>query len=223
MGANMRKNVAALMFVTLFTALFSLQTSAKNILDENLDKNTIIRLAEQGQLLNLVYDKHGELTNRMCAVIADAPLDIVWNVITDYADYYKFVPEMESSIIKSSKSNEATVDFTLKIKIIMGVSSTQKYSTRYVKEKPILHMYDPENPKAEPGFWKLVPINGGKRTLILYYDKAPDLMKMGSLVSGVVSSRPELAIALQLSPISMLLDATREYSEKKAKEKKTAK
>jgi ribosome-associated toxin RatA of RatAB toxin-antitoxin module len=190
---------------------------AKSILDEELDQKTIKMLVEQGQLLDLIYDDKGELVHRMCVVLVNAKPDVVWSAITDFQNYDKFVPGMEPPVIKDKKKNEVTVEFTLKINIIMGVSYTQTYSTRYVFKKPILYMYNPEEPKKEPNIWKLVPVDNGARTILYYYDTPPDLTKMGSLVAGVSKAKPEIALALQVSPISILLNQTKSYIEQKMK------
>ncbi|HOY63274.1 MAG: Polyketide cyclase / dehydrase and lipid transport [bacterium ADurb.Bin236] len=193
--------------------------AAVNPLEQNLDQDTLIKLAEKGQLFNMIYDEKGELTHRLCIVMVDASPDIVWGVITDFKNYDKFIPDMDPPVIRNKKDNEATVDFVLRIKIVGPIASTQKYSTRYVMKKPKMFMHDPEDSSVEPGFWQLTPIDGGKRTLVYYYDKAPDLMELGKLVSGLVTTRPEFALALQVSPVSILLNQTKEYAEKKAKKK----
>lgn len=216
----MKRLFCALALVLTFAAFAGAAEKGKTILDQNLDQKTIMALIEHGQLFNLIYNDKGELTHRMCAVLANAPLDFVWNVITNFENYDKFVPGMLPPALRDEKKNEVTVDFILKINIIMGISSTQKYSTRYVLAKPILYMHDPENSSSEPGFWKLVPVDGGKRTILYYYDPAPDLSKLGKLVDGVTKAKPELALALQVSPISILLNETKAYIEKKAKTKK---
>ncbi len=212
----MKKLFAAILLaLSLFGV--SLPIHAKNVLDEQLDQKTIKKMLEYGQLLDLIYDEKGELTHRMCAVLVNAKPDIVWNVITDFENYDKFVPGMEPPVLKNKKKDEITVDFTLKIKIVMGVNSTQEYSTRYVFRKPILYMYDPKDGSKEPGFWKIVPVDNGTQTILYYYDPAPDLTKMGALVAGVVKAKPEFALALQVSPISILLNQTKAYAEQKAK------
>jgi hypothetical protein len=205
--------------VCAFLIVSLLARAAVNPLEQNLDQDTLIKLAEKGQLFNMIYNEKGELTHRLCVIMVDASPDVVWGVITDFKNYDKFIPDMDPPVVRNKKEDEITVDFTLKIKIVGPIATTQKYSTRYVMKKPKLYMYDPEDSSVEPGFWQLTPIDGGKRTLVYYYDKAPDLMEMGKLVSGLVTTRPEFALALQVSPVSILLNQTKEYAEKKAKKK----
>ena len=189
---------------------------AQDVLREELDTATIKKMAEYGQLINLIYNDEGELTHRMHAVVINAPLDTVWDVITDYQNYDRFVPEMMPPEIRSSDDESTVVDFTLKIRIIMGVSSTQKYATEYIKEKPVLHMRNPDDPADKGGYWKLEPVEDGEKTLTFYFDPAPDLSKMGRLVEGITKSKPEFRIALQVSPVTILLNETKAYVEKTA-------
>jgi hypothetical protein len=208
---------AAILFVMVSALSLAADTKVKSVLDENLDLKTIKTLIEHGQLFNMIYNDKGELAYRMCAVLVYAPPDLVWKVITDFKNYDKFVPDMLPPVLRNEKKNEITVDFTLKISIVMGISTTQKYSTRYVLSKPMLYMYDTENKLREPGFWKLVPVDDDTRTMLFYYDAAPDLSKMGKLVDGVTKAKPEFALALQVSPVSILVNEAKAYIEKKNK------
>jgi len=214
--AMKRFHVIAAAVLCLFV-LVQTAVAEENILDQDLDIKTIKKMAEHGQLINLIYNDQGELTHRMHAVVINADLDTVWGVITDYKNYDKFVPEMIPPKIRESEDDRTIVDFTLKIRIIMGVSSTQEYSTMYVEEKPVLHMLNPDKPDEEGGFWKLVPVENGEKTLAFYYDPVPDLSEMGRLVAGVAKSKPEFAIALQVSPVTILMNETKAYIEKIAR------
>jgi hypothetical protein len=59
----------------------------------------------------------------------------------------------------------------------------------------------------------MASVDGGKRTLLFYLDPAPDLSKMGSLVSSVVKEKPELGLALQVSPVSIMVQGIKKYIE----------
>lgn len=193
--------------------------AAKNVLEEELDINTLKLMAKHGQLIHLSYDGE-KLSRRMVAMLADAPLDAAWKAISDIRRYHEYVPEMLQPKIISEKDGEITVEHTVQVKVIMGIKATEKYSTRYVFKKPRMYMHDPESPAREPGYWELVPVEDGKKTLILYFDEAPDLMKMGKMVQLVVSAKPELALALQVSPVSILVKSMKSRAEELAKKKK---
>ena len=196
---------------------FAGQAQAKRVLDEKLDLASLQKMAAMGQLIHLEY-KGNTLVNRMVCVLVNAPPAKVWTVITDFANYHKFVPDMLPPKVTKLSATEYKVDFTLDIKILGPVKTTQKYGMLYSLENPYLYMYDPtkaKGSKANASYWKLVPVNGGKKTMLFYLDEAPDLGKMGSLVVNVVREKPELALALQVSPVSIMVQEIKKYVEGK--------
>ena len=192
--------------------------AAKKVLDENLDTNTLKLMAQHGQLIHLAYDGE-DLTYRTVIMLVDAPLDVVWNVITDIENYGEFIPEMLAPKIISKKNDEVIAEHIVQVKIILGVSASEKYTTRYVFKKPRVYMSDPKKPKVEPGYWEVKPVDGGSKTLLLYTDPAPNLAEMGTMVKTVVRVKPELGLALQVSPVSILVKAIKTRSEALAKKK----
>ena len=209
--------MAAMCAVAMFL-IASSTFAAKKVLDENLDTNTLKLMAQHGQLIHLAYDGE-DLTYRTVIMLVDAPLDVVWSVITDIENYGKFIPEMLAPKIVSKKNDEVIAEHTVQVKIILGVSASEKYTTRYVFKKPRVYMNDPKKPKIEPGYWEVKPVDGGSKTLLLYTDHAPNLAEMGTMVKTVVRVKPELGLALQVSPVSILVKAMKNRSEELAKKK----
>lgn len=186
---------------------------SKNVLDEKLDMKTLVTLTKHGLLISL-EDVDGKLKYRMVSALVNAAPDKVWRVLTRFEDYGNFVPEMVQPVIEKRTKTETVVAFTLEIRILGPIKSTQNYKTRYVFKKPRLYMYSLDDPRLEPGYWEVTPVDGGKKTLLFYIDTAPDLMKMGTLVSSVVKAKPELGLAIQVSPITILVQAIKTESEK---------
>lgn len=214
-------SISILVCLLLFLSAALIQPSfaAEKVLEENLDVETLKLMAGHGQLIHLSYDGE-ELTYRTVMTLVNAPLNVVWKVISNAEKYVEFVPQMQSVEVLDKKGGEITVEHTVKIKIVGPIAATEKYSTRYVFDKPKVVMYDPEKPEEEPGYWELVPVNDGKKTLLIYFDKAPNLEEMGTVVRTVLRTKPELGLALQVSPVSILTKAMKARAEKLAKGKK---
>ena len=192
--------------------------SGERVLDEKLDVKTLKTMAEKGQLIHLQYDEQGLLEYRMVCTLVNAPIEKVWHVLTDFENYKQFIPGMATPKVNKVSDNEYIVDFTLNIEIFGPIKSTQKYSIRYNPSQPYLYMSDPAKkrpPKNELDFWQLVKIDGGKRTLVFYLDKAPDLKELGNFVYGIVKEKPELALALQVSPVSIMVQEMKDYAERR--------
>jgi hypothetical protein len=214
----MHKRIAFALCLAIALAIGG-AAQAKRVLDENLDLKTLQKMAEMGQVIHLEY-KGNTLVNRMVCVVINAPLDKVWNAITDFKNYHKIITSMLPPVVTKKSDKEYKVDFTVDVKIAGPIKSTNKYSMLYVLEKPMLYMYDPAKPKGlkqNAGYWKLVSIEGGKKTLVFYLDAAPDLNMLGSLVVNFVKEKPELGLALQVSPVSIMMQGFKNYIENKKK------
>jgi hypothetical protein len=203
--------------VVLLALVFAGPAEAKRVLDEKLDMDTLEKMAATGQIIHLEY-RGNTLINRMVCTLVNAPPDKVWGVITGFSKYYKFIPFMLPPAVTKVAPNDFRVDFTLDITIIGPIKTTMKYSIEYVLEKPYLYMYDnpdkPKGPKAEANYWKVVPVEGGKKTLLFYLDKPPDLAKMGLLVANIIRSQPAISVGLQVSPVSIAVAEIKKYSER---------
>lgn len=215
----MKNRAYLLLFISvcLLTMLSSGPAAAKSVLDEKLDMGTLQKMASTGQLIHLEY-KGNVLVNRMVCTLVNAPPDKVWAVITDFRNYHRFIPFMQPAKITKISANEYKVDFTLDITIIGPIKTTLKYANEYILEKPYLYQYDPTLPKtakSEFNYWKIVPVDGGKKTLLFYLEKPPDLAKLGTLVANIVRTKPEIGLGLQVSPISIAVAEVKKYVERK--------
>ena len=212
-----RKSVIRFWCCAVVLLVWGSRAHALGVLDQKLDLKTIEKMAATGQVIHLEY-KGGVLQYRMVCTLIDAPLDKVWKALTDFENYHKFTPEMMPPKVTKISSTEFRADFTLQIEIYGPLKTTQKYSVQYNLEKPVLYMHDPKGPRPprnKANFWKLAPAGNGKKTLVFYFDKAPDLKDLGSFVHGIVKDRPELALALQVSPVSIQVQELKKYVEKK--------
>ena len=213
-----KKTVSIIVPLLVFTVVLTISAPTKRVLDESLDMKTLQKMASTGQLIHLQYDKSGKLTHRMVATLINAPLDTVWKTVTDFKNYNKFIPGLQPPKVRQISKTEYVVDNTLNVEIYGPIKNTNKYSVGYELKKPILYMYDPSKKKpaqSEMNIWKLVKVDGGKKTLIFYLDEAPDLKDLGSFVYGIVKDKPELSLALQVSPVSIMVQQLKNYVEKK--------
>lgn len=113
-------------------------------------------------------------------VVIDAPVERVFEIITDYARYPEFLPDMKEARIISRTNGVTLVRFELEL--IMRVS----YTLRLVEEPPYALSWTLEEAKMieeNNGGWKL--LREGERTRATY---ALDV-KLRGLIPKSVSTR----------------------------------
>lgn len=213
----LKKALPFIVPILIFTVVLTAAAPTSRVLDENLDMKTLQKMASSGQLIHLQYDKSGKLAYRMVATQVNAPIDKVWKVVTDFKNYNKFIPGLQPPKVRQLSKTEFVVDNTLNVEIYGPIKTVNKYSVGYELKKPMVYMYDPSKKKpdqSEMNLWKLVDVDG-KKTLIFYLDEAPDLKDLGTFVYGIVKDKPELSLALQVSPVSIMVQQLKTYAEKK--------
>jgi ribosome-associated toxin RatA of RatAB toxin-antitoxin module len=94
----------------------------------------------------------------------DVPPPALMAVITDFAAYPRFLPEMDEATVLSSAPREWTVRFA--VKIIRRI----EYTLRLVQESDTRLSWTMVDGmfKANDGGWELTAIDGGRRTRAAY-------------------------------------------------------
>ena len=83
----------------------------------------LLPMVETGQV-TLLFEEGRKIKGVMSAALVDAPEDVAWDVLLDYAKYSRFLPGIEISKVVSKKENEYVVKFVAAVKVIVIVSST---------------------------------------------------------------------------------------------------
>jgi hypothetical protein len=114
---------------------------------------------------------------------------------------------MTESNVVSQKGNEVICDFVVEIKFL-GIGCTEKYSQKYILDKPnkLVKIADPKTNKVSGG-WKFIPIEGGKKTILIYQDRAPITDEMCWTARTVVKLSPDSELALHSAPPFVYIDA----------------
>ncbi len=108
-------------------------------------------------------------------ILVNLPPDAIWNVITDYEHYNEFMPTVKKTKILKRLPNDG-VRLYHKIKIVFV---TLEYvcdiiPVKYPDGSRILQWKLAKGPgikndiKDTTGFWEVIPIDNGKKTLLTY-------------------------------------------------------
>ncbi|MCK4358160.1 MAG: SRPBCC family protein, partial [Candidatus Cloacimonetes bacterium] len=145
------------------------------------------------------------------AIIIDAPLDKVWQVITDFENYPNFIPGHKECKIIKRHGNEITVESAVTFKF-MGIGSTVRYTTKHILKKPELIIVDTEK-NRQRGCFKLIPIDEGRRVVLFYNKEAKDVKDFGRVAKFLIIQKPEMEFPLQVSPLRINIKAIKERAE----------
>ena len=203
-----KKTSAIILTVSLFMLIAN--NAFAGLLEQKLDESTLKVLLNRGELI-LLEEENGKLKYITLAIIIDAPLDKVWQVITDFENYPDFIPGHKNCKIIKRHSNEITVESAVKFKFI-GIGSTVRYTTKYRLQKPELIIFDTEK-NRETGRYKLIPIDEGSRVVLFRTKEAADVDNFGRVAKFLIIQKPEIEFSMQLSPLRINIKAIKEQSE----------
>lgn len=203
-----RKILQIILFLSLIILVSN--NAFSNLLEQKLDGSTLEVLLKKGELI-LIEEEDGKLKYIYYAIIIDAPLDKVWQVITDFESYPNFVPGCKICKIIKKHGNDTTVASAVEFKF-MVISTTVVYNTKYILKKPELIIFDTEKNK-ETGSFKLIPIDEGERVVLFRTKETRDLKKFGWVAKLLISQKPEMEVPLQVSPIRINIKAIKDQAE----------
>jgi len=196
--------------LTIILVLLIANNGFSNLLEQELDESTLKVLLNKGELIFL-EEENEELKYITLAIIIDAPLDKVWQVITDFENYPDFIPGHKDCKIIKRYGNEITVESAVEFKF-MGIGSTVKYTTKYILKKPELIIFDTEK-NRETGCYKLIPIDQGKRVVLFRTKEAVDVDNFGRVAKFLIIRKPEMEFSMQVSPLRININAIKKRAE----------
>ena len=151
-------------------------------------------------------DAGGKLVETTSGVLIDAPPEKIREVVSDFARYREWVPQLTKSDVLATKHGATDVAFALSFKF--GIfSRTIDYSVRYkVKDDAIswdrLSGDFPEN----HGHWSWVALERGKKTAVFYAFHV-DLAGLGSVVKMALKASPQMEVAISTSTAVLMARA----------------
>ena len=102
----------------------------------------------------------GEKGKYVAMVLVNASPDAVWKVLTDYANLYKFIPNMTSSKVLESYGNRKVIEQidTRQVFVISIVSRTKLAIEETDRKQIDFRLLDGDLAKME-GYWKMEPVS----------------------------------------------------------------
>jgi len=106
----------------------------------------------------------GEQGKYVARVLVTASPQIVWQTLTDYANLYKFIPNMTSSKILESRGNRKVIEQVDSRQVfLISITSRTKLAIQETAQKQIdFRLIDGDLAKME-GYWKIEPVSTAPR------------------------------------------------------------
>lgn len=187
-----------------------------------LDAATLRTLAQKGTLVILDDDGKGHPELTTAGIIIDARPETVYEVITDYASFPEFMPQVQRcEVVKEREDGTRDVEFELKFKFSV-ISQKVKYTARfhtYEKDKKVGFEFVKGDLEGG-GSYVLVPYEDGKKTM-LFYSSVSKMDDMGFLMKKLLKEQPHMEAAIHASTASVVSQAVKTRAE--AAEEKKAK
>ncbi len=181
-----------------------------------MDKEVLATILEKGELISV--DSVGEGGIEMCSIgiLADAPPDKLWQVVTDFNGYSTLMPD--TMLTKELKRDGNTVDVRFEISVLKMslINIKAKYTLHYNLEPPRranIHWVEGDVKNVE-GYWELYPVADGKKTVAIYAITS-DLASVNPIVGGALARQPATVMAINLSSAIVFVKAIVEKAQGK--------
>ena len=205
---------AAILAISLLAATDTVPKKERVFDPAGLDVNTLTTLANRGSIVIVDTNEKGKPKLVTAGTVVDAPPSVVYSVLTDYASFKDFMPQVEECTPgKVREDGMRDVKFKLKFKFSI-VSQNIEYKARfeYTENEKIVFEYVDGDIKDGGGSYVLVPHEGGKKTL-MFYSVISDLNSMGYFTRKLLSEQPQMEPAMHVSTASVVSTAVKKRAE----------
>ena len=181
-----------------------------------LDAATIQSMADRGTFLVVDENDKGRPELVTAGVVIDATPETVYGVITDYAHFTEFMPQLEEcKVVKEREDGTRDVEFSLKFKVSVmtqRIHYTARFHT-YVPNEKVAFEFIKGDLKDGGGSYLLVPYENGKKTM-LFYSTISDAKETGYFTRKLIEDQPQMEGALMVSTASVVSGAVKKRAEK---------
>ena len=181
-----------------------------------MDESKLLKMVGKDKFAFIDRSSGSEMA--VVAMVVAAPPDMVWKVLTDFENYTKYIRECNSAKVKKQSDKGATVDFKMTLLKAgpVNLASTYTLAYTYQKGKRMAFASVGDNGKTLRGAWELIPVQGGKRT-VLFHSTISDFKSAGSLAKYMVERSPTLQISVCLANAMVNVEQIKRAAEKKAR------
>lgn len=172
-------------FIFLASAVLSAYPadSISNTPGDYVTKESDWKKLRAGEVIILTSSKKREEHGATSAILVDAPPKAVWAVIADKEGAPDYIDSLESAKVTKETKDHILIEQVMKLGPLPRVT----YVVKHIPKPPhtVLFERDSGDLKEIDGFWKFLPVDQGKKCLLIYHLE----LKPGFLVPGFVIKR----------------------------------
>ena len=148
--------------------------------------------------------------------IVNAPLDVVWRVITDFEHYDEIMPQTTAQKVIERDGNRVLVEQEIGVKIwrLPSVDVTQKIAHVLTPNTKARFYHVSGTLDGTYGGWDLVPV--GDKTMA-FYTLYSNLTALGWGLGGIFRAEPDFMAGVNVTTAMMVVKSVKEVSESRAK------
>jgi ribosome-associated toxin RatA of RatAB toxin-antitoxin module len=217
----MRKVLSALL-VCLLIAFASAGRAAEQKLKtpeppawKSMAKESLAKLLKRGELASV--DAYGPQGIEMCSIgiLANAPPEKVWKSITDLENYGRILPNLLSPEVLEHTDKTALVKFNITVLKLSIITLATDFTLRYTFDKPRRAGIEwvSGHVKNVSGYWELYPVEGGKKTVVIYAITS-DPASANPLLGEMLKEQPTTVMAINLTGAIIVARAVVKKAEK---------
>ena len=181
---------------------------------KKLDAATMKKLLDKGDLVGV--NRAGAIEMATIGFLVAAPPEKVFDIIVDYENYGKLMPEVTDVKVTPKGNNVIHVWFEVTVVDFGPLKIATDYTLKVTKTKPSHVKIEWVSGKVKDvsGYWELKPADGGKKTIVIY-GITSNLKSASPIAKSALDNQPATETAINLSSAVMLAQAVREKAEKK--------
>lgn len=180
---------------------------------KKLDTATLRKLLQTGDLVSV--SRSGSVEMATIGFLVGAPSNEVFDVIVDYENYGKLMPEVTKVKVTPKGKNVIHVWFQVTAVDFGPLKITTDYTLKVTKRKPnkVTIEWVSGKVKDVSGYWELISVDGGKKTIAIY-GITSNLQSASPIAATALKNQPATETAINLSSAVMLAQAVRKKAEK---------
>lgn len=180
---------------------------------KKLDTATLKKLLQNGDLVSV--NRSGAVEMSTIGFLVGASPGEVFDVIVDYENYGKLMPEVTKVKVTPKGKNVVHVWFQVTAVDFGPLKITTDYTLKVTKHKPdkVTIEWVSGKVKDVSGYWELIAIDGGKKTIAVY-GITSNLQSASPIAATALKNQPATETAINLSSAVMLAQAIRKKAEK---------
>lgn len=217
-GVNaMIKQKLAVLLVSLSLIMLANGAPAAAAHDNALKKMNVSTLSKivSGGMLGYL-DRSSGVEVACAAVLINATPDRVWTTITAYENYPRIISQISKVKILERKSDSAKISMTAYIMRVgpVNITSEGTQAMKYTGKSHIEISSADAKDKKTWGTWDLIPVEGGKKTILIYAYNT-DIAAGGGTAKALVDKEPTLGISINMSNVMVMVEGIKKGAEKK--------